>query len=53
VSSFEKPPSFNELFAKVRRVMDVGSELRLYGRYNMGGNKPIYVMLPIGSEDEW
>jgi hypothetical protein len=33
--------------------MNVGCELRLHGRYDMGGNRPIYVMLPLGSEDEW
>jgi hypothetical protein len=36
VLTFRKPPSFNELFAKVRAVMNVGSELRLRWRYNMG-----------------
>jgi hypothetical protein len=29
--------------------MNVGCNLRLH----MGGNRPIYVMLPLGSEDEW
>jgi hypothetical protein len=33
--------------------MDVGCELRLHGRYDMGGNWPIYVVLPLGSKDEW
>jgi hypothetical protein len=51
--TFGKPPSFNKLFAKVRAVMNVGSELRLHGRYDMVDNKPIYVMLCLGSEDEW
>jgi hypothetical protein len=36
VFAFGKSPSFNELFAKVRAVMNVGSELRLHGRYDMG-----------------
>jgi hypothetical protein len=27
--------------------------VRLHGRYDMGGNRPIYVMLPLRSEDEW
>jgi hypothetical protein len=51
--TFAKLHSFNELVARVRVVMNVGCELRLHGRYDMGGNTPIYVMLPIGSEDEW
>jgi hypothetical protein len=33
--------------------MNIGCDLRLHGRYDMGGNRPIYVMLPLGSEDEW
>jgi hypothetical protein len=49
---FEKPLSFNELVARVRAVMNVGCDLRLHGRYDIGGNRPIYVMLPLGSEDE-
>jgi hypothetical protein len=49
---FGKPPSFNKLVARVRAVINVECELRLHGRYDMGGNKPIYVMLSIGSEDE-
>jgi hypothetical protein len=53
VLTFRKPPSFNELVARVRTVMNVGCELRLHGRYDMWGNIPIYVMLPLGSEDEW
>jgi hypothetical protein len=52
VLTFRKPPSFNELVARVRTVMNVGCELRLHGRYDMWGNIPIYVMLPLGSEDE-
>jgi hypothetical protein len=50
--TFEKPPSFNELVARVRVVMNVGCDQRLHRRYDMGGNRPIYVMLPLGSEDE-
>jgi hypothetical protein len=53
VLTFRKPPSFNELVARVRTVMNVGCELRLHERYDMWGNIPIYVMLPLGSEDEW
>jgi hypothetical protein len=50
--TFKKSPSFNELLARVRAIMHVGCDLILYGRYDMGGNKPIYVMLLLGSEDE-
>jgi hypothetical protein len=32
--------------------MNVGCYVRLHGRYGMGDNRPIYVMLPLGSEDE-
>jgi hypothetical protein len=53
VLTFEKTSSFNELVARVRIVMNVGCDLRLHGRYDMGGNTPIYVMLPLGYEDEW
>jgi hypothetical protein len=52
VLTFEKAPSFNEMVARVRAVMNVGCDLRLHGRYDMGGNKPIYVMLPLGSTEE-
>jgi hypothetical protein len=52
VLTFEKPPSFNELVARVRAVMNVKCELWLYGRYDMGGNRSNYVKLPLGFEDE-
>jgi hypothetical protein len=52
VLTFKKPSSFNELVARVRAVMNVGCDMRLHGRYDMGGNRPIYVMLPLGYEDE-
>jgi hypothetical protein len=32
--------------------MNVGCDLRLHGRYDMGGNIPIYVMLPLESKEE-
>jgi hypothetical protein len=32
----EKPPSFNELVATIRAVMNVGCDVRLHGRYDMG-----------------
>jgi hypothetical protein len=51
VLTFIKPPSFNELAARVRAVMNVRCELRLHRRYDMGDNRPIYVMLPLGSKD--
>jgi hypothetical protein len=50
---FQNRSYFNDLVARVRTVMNVGCDLRLYGRYDMDGNRPIYVMLPLGSEDEW
>jgi hypothetical protein len=52
VLTFQNQPSINDLVARVRSVMNVGCDLRLHGRYNIGGNRPIYVMLPLGSEDE-
>jgi hypothetical protein len=52
VLTFEKLSSFNNLVARVRTVMNVRCDVRLNGRYDMGGNRPIYVMLPLGSEDE-
>jgi hypothetical protein len=33
--------------------MNVGCDLRFHKRYDMGGSRSIYVMLPLGSEDEW
>jgi hypothetical protein len=33
--------------------MNVGCDLRLHGSYDIGGKRPIYVMVPVGSEDEW
>jgi hypothetical protein len=37
VLTFEEPPSFNELVARVRAVMNIVCDLRLHGRYDMGG----------------
>jgi hypothetical protein len=53
VLMFPNRPSFNDLVARVRAVMNVGCDMRLHGRYDMGGNRSIYVMLPLGYEDEW
>jgi hypothetical protein len=53
VLTLEKWPSFNELVARVRAIMNVGCDLRLHERYDMGGNRPIYVMLHLGFENEW
>jgi hypothetical protein len=52
VLTFENPPSFNELVARVRAVINIGYDLCLHGRYNMGGNIPVYMMLYLGYEDE-
>jgi hypothetical protein len=52
VLTFENPPSFNELVARVRAVMNTECDLCLHDRYDMGGNRPIYMMLPLGSEDD-
>jgi hypothetical protein len=52
VLTFEKSPSFNELVARVMTVINLGCDMRLHGRYDMGGNRPIYVILPLGYEDE-
>jgi hypothetical protein len=52
VLMFKKSPSFNELVARLRVVMNVGCDMCLHRRYDMGGNRPIYVILPLGSEDE-
>jgi hypothetical protein len=51
VLTFENPHSFNELVARAA-VMNVGYDLKLHRRYDMGGNRLIYVMLPLGSKDE-
>jgi hypothetical protein len=52
VLTFENPPPFNELVARVRVVINTGCDLCLHDRYDMGGNRLIYMMLPLGSEDE-
>jgi hypothetical protein len=52
VLTFKKPPSFTELVARVRTIMNVECDLCLHRRYNMGGNRSIYVMLPLRFEDE-
>jgi hypothetical protein len=52
VFTFKKLSSFNELVARVRAIMNVGCDVRLHRRYDIGGNRLIYVMLPLGSEDE-
>jgi hypothetical protein len=36
VLMFENPPSFNELVARVRAVMNTGCDLHLHDRYDMG-----------------
>jgi hypothetical protein len=36
VLTFEKTLSFNELVGRVRTAMNVGCDLRLHGRYDMG-----------------
>jgi hypothetical protein len=41
------------MIARVRVVMNVGCDLRLHMRYDIGNNRPIYVMLPLGSKEEW
>jgi hypothetical protein len=53
VLTFQNRPSFNDLVARVRAVMNARCDLHLHWRYDMGGNRSIYVMLPLGSEDEW
>jgi hypothetical protein len=52
VLTFENPPSFNELVARVRAVMNTRCDLCLHDMYDIGGNRPIYMMLPLGFEDE-
>jgi hypothetical protein len=41
VLTFENPPSFNDLVTRIRTVMNIGCDVWLHGRYNMGGNRPI------------
>jgi hypothetical protein len=53
VLTFQNWPSFNDLVARVRAVINVACDVHLHGRYDMGGNRPIYVMLPLRSKDEW
>jgi hypothetical protein len=52
VLTFENPSSFNELVARVRAVMNTGCDLCLHDMYDMGSNKPIYMMLTLGFKDE-
>jgi hypothetical protein len=55
VLTFEKPSSFNGLVARVNGVMNVGCDVHLYERYDFGGNRLTYVMLPANglSSDIW
>jgi hypothetical protein len=39
--TFKKLPQFNELVARVRAIMNIGCDLRLYERYDMGGNRSV------------
>jgi hypothetical protein len=50
--TFKNLSSFNELLARVRAVMNTRCDLHLHGRYDMGGNRLIYMMLSLGTEDE-
>jgi hypothetical protein len=50
--TFEKSHSFNKMVARVRAVMNIECDMRLHGRYDMGDNRSIYVMLLLGSEEE-
>jgi hypothetical protein len=52
VVTFENLLSFNELVARVRAVINTICDLRLHVRYDMEGNRLIYMMLPLGSEDD-
>jgi hypothetical protein len=52
VLTFENLSLFNELVARVRAEMNIGCDMRLHDRYDMRGNRPIYMMVPLGSEDE-
>jgi hypothetical protein len=52
VLTFQNRPSFNDLVARVKAVMNVGCDVCLHERYDMGGKRPNYVMLPLRSEDE-
>jgi hypothetical protein len=37
VLTFKKLPSFNEMAARVRAIMNVRCDLRLHKRYDIGG----------------
>jgi hypothetical protein len=52
VLTFQNRSSFNDLIARVRAVMNIECDLCLHIRYDMSGNRSIYVMLPLGFEDE-
>jgi hypothetical protein len=52
VLTFQNRSSFNNLVARVRAVMNVVYDLRLYERYDMDGNRLIYVMLPLEFKDK-
>jgi hypothetical protein len=53
VLTFENPSLFNELVARVRTYMNIRCDLRLHDKYDMGGKRPIYMILSLRSEDEW
>jgi hypothetical protein len=53
VLTFWNRLSFNNLVTRVRAVMNIRCDVHLHGRYDMGDNRSIYVMLPLQSKDEW
>jgi hypothetical protein len=50
--TFGKLPSFNELVARGRSVMNVRCDVHLHREVRYEGNRPIYMMLSLGFEDE-
>jgi hypothetical protein len=52
VLTFENLSSFNELVARVRAVMNTDVICVCMAGTIWGGNRPIYMMLPLGSEDK-
>jgi hypothetical protein len=47
-----EPIIFNDLLVRVRVVMNIGCDVCLHERYDIGDNRLIYVMQPLRSEDE-
>ena len=56
IARFDRPPSFEEVFVRVRSMFRVGkeeSELLIRGRFDAGDKRAHYMLMSIDTEDDW